>query len=209
MALMLDFLAIGIHQVELEAAELGTFPTVGRTTETILRCIANTRITNAKGTVHEDFEFHIRHSLMDFSDFLDGKFTSQHSSMETQRLKPLHLLGSSRITLGAGMQSLNPLVIRRLRAVAFQGIEHAHILKQQCIDTRIKQVLDHPQGILDFRVIDDGIDGDMNFCLKLMGIVTQLLDILDGVTRSGTSTKLGCPNIYGIRPMVNGSNTTR
>ena len=44
----------------------------------------------------------------------------------------------------------------------------------------------------------------MHLGMKLMGVVAQLTDVLDRVTRSRTGTKLGCADIYGICAMVDG-----
>ncbi len=70
MALVLYLTVIGIHKVELHAAELGTFTTVGRTPKAFLRGIAHPRIADTEGTMHKHFQLYVTNLLMDGPDFL-------------------------------------------------------------------------------------------------------------------------------------------
>ena len=58
--------------------------------------------------------------------------------------------------------------------------------------------------IVEFIVVDDGIDGDIDLCTKGMGIVAELADIVDTIAYSCTSAKTGGTDIYGIGTMVDG-----
>ena len=62
---MFNLLIIRIYEIELHAAELSTLATIRRTGKAFLGCIAHTRIAHAKRTVHECFQLHIRHLLVD------------------------------------------------------------------------------------------------------------------------------------------------
>ena len=152
----------------------------------------------------EHLELHIGHGGMNGLYLTDRELASQYCPMKAQRLKPLHLVGSPGVALGAGMQELCPPALCRQRALALKGIEHTHVLQQQGIDTGCLQLLNHLQGVPDLRIVDYGVDRDMHLGMKLMGVVAQLTDILDRVTRSRTGTKLGCSDIYGICAMVDG-----
>ena len=67
---MLYHLVVGINQVKLHTAELGTFTTVGRTGEAFFGCIADSGITDAESTMHEDFNLSVWNSIVDGFDFI-------------------------------------------------------------------------------------------------------------------------------------------
>ena len=95
---------VAINQIEWQTAELGTGATVGTSSKAILRGIALAAIAHAKGTMHKDFQFHIRHLLVNLPDFLDREFTGQHYPLESQRTQPRHFLRSAVICLGGSMK---------------------------------------------------------------------------------------------------------
>ena len=64
MALVYYLLTISIEQVELQSAKLCTLASVCTTIETMLRCIANSRITDTQGSMHKHLKFYIRYSLV-------------------------------------------------------------------------------------------------------------------------------------------------
>ena len=83
MALVLPFTSVGINQIELHAAELGTGTPVSRTLETILGSIAQPAIADTKCSVDEYLQIHIGHLTMDGCYLLNRQFTSEHYTTET------------------------------------------------------------------------------------------------------------------------------
>jgi hypothetical protein len=63
-------------------------------------------------------------------------------------------------------------------------------------------------GSIQFLVIYNGIDGDIDFRTKAMGIITELADIIDAVAYGCPRAKTGSADIDCISPMVYGSNAT-
>ena len=86
--------------------------------------------------------------------------------------------------------------------------ENTHILQQECIHSNTVQLANHLQRILHLIFIDDGIHRHVNLGTKLMGIITEFLDILERVTGSGAGSKTGSTNIHCIGTMVDSSNST-
>ena len=66
--LMVKYLAIGIEQVELHAAELGTGSAIGAATKAMLRGIAESAVTDAQRSVDKDFQFCVGHLAMDIGN---------------------------------------------------------------------------------------------------------------------------------------------
>jgi len=63
-------------------------------------------------------------------------------------------------------------------------------------------------GVVQFVVIDNGVDRDLDLRSKLMGIMAKRTDVVNTVAccRPGTETR--CTNINGIGTMVNGRDAT-
>ena len=61
-------------------------------------------------------------------------------------------------------------------------------------------------GSLQFVVIDNGINGDIDLGRELMGIAAQLANVVDTIACCCTGAKLLSTNIDGISTMINGSN---
>ena len=126
-ALMLPFAAIGINQIELHAAYLGTLSAVGRASETILRGIALTAIANAQGSMYKHLEVDVGDGLVDSSNLVDRQFASKHHTPEALAMQPAYFLYRTIIGLCRGMQ----LDGREIEG----GIEQCHILYKNGVDT--------------------------------------------------------------------------
>ena len=96
---MLDEPAVGIHQIELHTAELGTLATIGRTAETIMRGIALSAVAHTKGSVNEDLQLDVGHRLMDGAYLVDGEFAGQHHAAETKVAQPSYLFRRAVVSL--------------------------------------------------------------------------------------------------------------
>ena len=64
------YLAIGIHHIEGQSAELGTLSTIGTASEAMLADVALTAKAHAQGSVHKDFERCLRYGFMNLADLL-------------------------------------------------------------------------------------------------------------------------------------------
>ena len=66
----------------------------------------------------------------------------------------------------------------------------------------------HLKRILHLMIIDDGVHRNMNLGSKLMGILAELLDIIERIARSCSGTKLWRTDIHGICTMIDGGYAT-
>ena len=86
--------------------------------------------------------------------------------------------------------------------------QNAHVLHEDGIDTGIPEVGQQPTGVVELIVVDYGIDRDVDFGPKLMGIAAQLADVIDAVACCHTGTKTAGTDVDGVGPVVDGSNAT-
>ena len=86
--------------------------------------------------------------------------------------------------------------------------EDTHILQQECIHSNTVQLGNHLQRILHLIFIDDGIHRHVNLGTKLMGIITEFLNILQRVGSSSAGSKAWCTYIHRIGTMIDSSDTT-
>ena len=81
-ALVLEFVAIGIEEVELHAAHLCAGTTVGRTPKAVLRGIAESAIADAEGSMDEDLQFDVGNVAVDGGNLVDRQFACQDDTTE-------------------------------------------------------------------------------------------------------------------------------
>jgi hypothetical protein len=85
--------------------------------------------------------------------------------------------------------------------------EEAHILYRDGVYPSLLEFMNQLLGSFQLVVIDNGIDRYIDLGSELVGIVTQLTDVVDAIACRYSGTKLGSTNIYGISAMVNGCDT--
>ena len=96
--------AIGILQIERQAAELGALATVGTAVEEALAGISPTAETNAKGTMNERLKTNIGTGAVNLSHLLDGKFAGKDNLLETAVAQFGNTGGGAIVHLCAGME---------------------------------------------------------------------------------------------------------
>ena len=121
-AVVLNDVVVSINQVELHTAELCTLTSVSRTVEAVLRGIAHATIADTQRTMNEDFKFDIGQGFVNGPYLIDGEFTRQDDTAETQVAQPPHLLERT--------------VVGLRRGVKRQGrhLQQCHVLHQDGID---------------------------------------------------------------------------
>ena len=204
-AVVLDNPAIGIHKVELHAAELRTLTTVGRALEAVLRGIADARIAHAEGTVDKDLELHVGHGTVDGTYLVSRQLTGQHGPGEAQTAQPSHLLGRAGVALRRGMEHRG--MAHGIERHPAHG-ERGHVLHQQGIDASLSQFGHQLLHGLQLFLVDDGVDGDIDLGTILMGIAAQGPDVGYRVAGRRAGTEAVGPDIHSIGPMTDGSHAT-
>ena len=194
---MLQLATVGIEQVELHAAELGTGTTVGRTVKTVLRGIAQATIADTQGAMDKDLQRHVGHLGMDVRYLVDRQFTRQHSTAETLVAKPPHLVGSPVVGLRRDMEGYRRQV----------HLQDSHILNQYGIHPGLVKLVYQTLGSLQLVIIENGVDGDEHFHPKPVGIRTELADVVNAIARRCTGTKARRTDIDGISTVVDSSKT--
>ena len=70
-------LPVCINEVKRQAAELGTFATIGAAAEAVLTGIAATAVADTESSVNKSLQRHFRDSRMDGSNILQGELTGK------------------------------------------------------------------------------------------------------------------------------------
>ena len=86
--------------------------------------------------------------------------------------------------------------------------EQAHVLDEDGINTEALELSNKTQRILPLIVIDEGVDSDVDGGAKLVGIGTELGNVVKTIASSLSCTKTGCANIDGVSTMVYCSHST-
>ena len=159
--LVLQLTAVGIDEVELHAAELGTLATVGRATETVLGNIAQATVADTQGSVDKDLQLDVGNLLVNLGYLPGRQFTSQHDTAKTAVAQPAHLLGRAVVRLCRGMENYG----------GQRQPEYAHVLNQYGVDPGSIQLMDKLLGVGEFVVVDNGVDRDVDFYAKRVGIL--------------------------------------
>ena len=87
-------------------------------------------------------------------------------------------------------------------------LQDSHILNQDGIHPGFVKLVYQTPGSLQLVIIDNGVDGDKNLHPELVGIRTELADVVNAVARRCPGTKARCPDIDGICTVVDSSETT-
>ena len=173
-----------VNQIEFHPTELCACTTVGTALKTILRGIAHPRVTHAQRTVHEAFQLHVRHGLVDGFYLGKRQFARQYNALEAQTMQPSHLLGRPIVGLRTGMEG------RQRLHVLGQQVEYGHVLHQQRVDTHLRQGPQERARVLKFVLVDNGVDRDIHLGAELMGIEAQLTDVVQRVASRCPRAKL-------------------
>ena len=84
MALVLNLTTVGIQQVVLHTTHLGTFTTIGRPPQTVLRHVALSAIAHTQRSMHKHLELHIGHLPMNLANLLQRQLTCQNHTAEAK-----------------------------------------------------------------------------------------------------------------------------
>ena len=87
------------------------------------------------------------------------------------------------------------------REVAFEQTE---VLDDGGIDTGVVELMQHGDGIVNLVVKKEGVDGGEDAAMVKVGVVGQLLDVLDGVAGCYAGTESGCADVDGVGTMIDG-----
>ena len=132
-------------------------------------------------------------------NLLDRELSGQNGTGKTKTLQPPHFFRRTVISLSGGMKH---------KGGACGKFQKGHILYENGIHTSSFQIKKQLSGSLQFFIVKDGIDRDINLHPERTGIRTELSDIVDTVSCCSTCTKTGCTYIDGISTMVNGRDAT-
>ena len=86
--------------------------------------------------------------------------------------------------------------------------EKTHVLNEDSIYPCLCQLTYERTSCFHLRIINDGIDSNINAGTILMGILAQLTNIVDTIANSSTSSKTGSSNLDSIGTMVDCSYAT-
>ena len=81
-------------------------------------------------------------------------------------------------------------------------------MNKNSIDANFGEFVEQAAGILQFIVVDDGVNGDVDLSRVLMGIAAKFGNIGHAVTSRSTCAKARCTNIYSVGTMIDGGLAT-
>ena len=111
-------------------------------------------------------------------------------------MQPGYLLFRAVVCLSTGVGGDAQLLAHR---------QHRHVLNQNGIDTRCLQLLQQQTCRFQFVVEYKGVDGHIDLRIELVGILTQLRNVVGRITCRHTSPKALGTDIDGIGTMTDGS----
>ena len=194
---MLDDASLGINQIKLHATELGTLASIGGAVEAMLRSIAEATIADAQGAMDKDLQLDVRHLTMDVGNLADRQFTGQDYAAEAQRAEPGYLLCRTVVCLSGGM-----------KGQSWIHCQDSHVLNQNGINACISQVGQELASGRQLIVVENGVDGNVDLGLKLVGIETELANVGYAVACGSPRPKAVSPNVDCVCTVVNGRNST-
>ena len=197
-------LSLRVHEVELQSAELCTLSPVGRARETILRCITLSAIAHTQSPMNKHLKFHLRQCLVNGVDFLYRQFSGQHHSVESESCEPFHLFFCSVVSLCACMQfHFRPILLHFP-----YHFSKSHVLHEHSIDPSPVQLFEQDFHVVNFIVVNNGVNGEIHLDTELVGISAQFLYVRDRISGSGPCPKHFSTNIHGVCPMVDSRHST-
>ena len=188
-----DGLAVGVDQVEGQAAELGALAAVGRAVEAILRGVAPAAEAHAERPVHEGFERNGRGG-MDGADVGQREFACQHHLLEARTGQEGHLLGRAVVHLRRGVQGDGRQV----------EPQQAHVLHDERVGACAVQLVDEAFHGGELVVVEDGVERHVDARPERVGVVGQAGDVADRVARSGAGTESRSADIDGVGAVADG-----
>ena len=106
----------------------------------------------------------------------------------------------------------SPLVIRCATHTGTvplpQHLQNGHVLNEDGVNTGIRQFGKQLTGCFQLIVVYDGVDGDIDLRRKLMGVKTELADVVDGIACRHAGTEARRADIDGVGTMIDGCQAT-
>ena len=161
-------LAVGVDQVEIQSTELGAATAVGRSAETMLRNIATPAVAHAQCAVHKALDGN-GHGGGDGAQLAQGEFARNDDLRIAGSLQELGFFGRAGIHLCGGM--------KRNRGEIH--LEQGQILCDKGIDTGFVELTDHLFGFVQFIVIENGVERDVDAGAIQMGKIANVAYVFD------------------------------
>lgn len=83
-------------------------------------------------------------------------------------------------------------------------LEQPHVLHDQRIDARIVKLPRQLARLFDLGVVEDGVEGNEDLCVKAMRKLDKPRNVRNRIRRPGTRTESRPADIHGIGPMLDG-----
>ncbi len=182
---------IGLLQRTGQPAELGTLATIGAAAGAGMADIALAAVRDTERAVDKELQLHIGRCAY-LADLRKGQFARQHHLREAHILQKLHLLWRPVVGLGTGMERYGRQIER----------QQPHVLHDKCIGPRLVDLVGQAPGLLQFVIVQQGVEGDKDLGPETVGVARQRFDIVEGVARRAAGTKGRAAYIDGIGAMV-------
>ena len=108
---------------------------------------------------------------MDDLHVRDGKFACEHHLLISLCVKKTYLFWCAVVHLGGSMEG-------NWRNV---HLFHRHILDDECVNPDFVELAYHQFHLLQFLLIDDGVDGDIDLGTEEVCEIYKTLDVIDGI----------------------------
>ena len=130
---------------------------------------------------------------MDGTNLVEGEFTCQHDSFETQVTEIRHVFGCPVIALGGSMQTNRWKV----------EVQQMQILNDECIYTDPIQVMRHLHSLRIFLLMKQGVERDQHLHTIGVGILHHFRQILHTVSCCLTCSESRCTDIDRVSTGLN------
>ena len=181
-----------VEQVPRQAARLGAGTPIGAAVADVMAQITLAAVTHTQGAMHKKLQ---RHGglLADRPDLFHAEFTAQHHLAEAHRLEELYLFHRQVVALGAGVQGDGQ-----------PHLQQGHVLHDEGVDAGVPAVERDLAGRFQLTVVEQGVQSDIDLSVEQGRMAAQPFDVGDGIAGLLAGSEGRAPDIYGIRPMVDG-----
>ena len=187
-----EHLARGVRKVVQRTARLDACSPVGTAAGQIFRQVAVPAVTHAQGSVDKEFQL-AGDRLADGGHLLQRQLALQHQPRKALAFIKPGLLRGPDGALGRSMQR-----------DAGTEIQHSQVLDDKGIGPGLFQRPEKLPGLVQFFLVQNGIEGYEHPGPEPVGIGTQPPDLLNRIARRLTRPEGRSCDIHGIGTAVNG-----
>lgn len=191
--LLCDAVMLFVQEVVGHTAQLCAFAPIGTSALQGFAQVALARVGHAQCSVYKGFQLDV--GIVVYLRYLvNPQFAGKNNALKSYLFEPLYLGESGVVALCRGMQPQGWQM----------SFEKTHILNDESIGTGMVHFPCEMLGLLQFVVIENGIECHPYFCSILVGILGQFVYILRRIGSRLSCAEAVSPDVNSICATVNG-----